>query len=102
MSVNKAWRGGPRYRTKDYLAYEQELMYMLPKSVKIPVGRLFLRLTVGVSNKASDLDNVVKPFLDILQKKYGFNDKLVYVMDLAKEDTKKGEEFIDFEISALD
>jgi Holliday junction resolvase RusA-like endonuclease len=102
MSVNGAWRGGPRYRTNEYKAYEEELLYMLPKGLKLPSGKLFLRLTVGVSSKASDLDNCVKPFLDILQKKYKFNDKLVYGMDLWKDDVKKGEEYIEFDISALD
>ncbi len=101
LSVNNAWRGGPRYRTKDYLAYEQELFYTLPK-LKIPPGRLFLRLSVGFSNKASDIDNAVKPFVDILQKKYSFNDKQIYLMEVAKEDVKKGEEYIEFDISSLE
>ena len=102
MSVNRAW-AGRRFKTPEYKAYEEELLYMLPKGLKLPVGRLLLRLTIGVSNKAFDLDNSVKLILDILQKKYpSFNDKNIYGMDLWKEDVKKGKEFIEFDISPLD
>lgn len=100
ISVNDCWQGR-RFKTQEYGIYEKEVSYLLPR-LKVPPGRLLLRLTVGFSNKASDLDNMVKPFVDILQKKYGFNDKQIYGMDLWKEDVKKGEEFIEFEISALD
>lgn len=101
MSVNEAWRGGPRFKTDKYKAYEEEVLYSIKKE-KITPGKLFLRLTVGISSKNADLDNVVKPFLDILQKKLGFNDKQIYGMDLWKEDVKKGEEFIEYELSPLD
>ena len=98
--MNNAYRGR-RFLTADYKAYKQELMYLLPK-LKIPQGRLFLRLTVGYSSKGSDIDNCIKPFLDILQEKYEFNDNRVYLLEVAKEDVKKGEEFIDWDISGLD
>lgn len=101
LSVNACWQGR-RFKTPTYKAYEEELLHMLPKGIKCPVGRLFLQITVGVSNKASDLDNIVKPFVDVLQKKYGFDDKRIYGMDLWKEDVKKGDEFISFELTALD
>lgn len=100
MSVNEAWRGR-RFKTEKYKAYEEEVLYLLKKE-KIPQGKLFLKLTVGLSSKNSDLDNVVKPFLDILQKKLGFNDKQIYGMDLWKEDVKKGEEFVEYELSSLE
>jgi len=99
ISVNSCWQGR-RFKTPLYTAYEEEVLYLLKKE-KISSGKLFLRLTVGISNKNADLDNVVKPFVDILQKKLGFNDKQIYIMDLAKEDVKKGEEFIDYELSPL-
>lgn len=76
---------------------------MLPKGLKCPSGRLLLQLTIGVSSKAFDLDNCLKPILDILQKKYpNFNDKNIYGMDLWKEIVPKGSEYIDFDISPLD
>lgn len=97
LSVNRVWQGR-RFRTKEYDAYEREMFMLLPK-LEIPKGKLQLTLVVGFSNKASDLDNILKPFEDILQKKYGFNDKLIYRIIAQKIDVKKGEDFIDFSIS---
>lgn len=100
LSVNKVWQG-KRFKTPEYKAYEEELLYLLKKET-IPRGRLFLTLTVGVSSKNADLDNTIKPFLDILQKKNGFNDKNIYVLDVAKEDVARGKEYIEYEIFPLD
>lgn len=58
-----------------------------------------LTLHVGFSNKASDLDNVCKPFIDVLQKTYRFNDKTIYKMVLSKEIVPKGREFLDWTLS---
>lgn len=99
LSVNKCWRGR-RFKTPDYSSYEREVSYLLPK-LKIPTGKLFVQLTFGFSSKRADLDNPVKPFLDILQKKYGFNDCQIYILDVAKEDVAKGREFVQFEISPI-
>ena len=99
LSVNTCWQGR-RFKTPAYKAYEEEVLYRIKKE-KVPSGKLLLRLTVGVSNKNADLDNVIKPFLDILQKKMGFNDKQIYGMDLWKEDVKKGEEYVEWELSPI-
>lgn len=97
LSVNKVWQG-KRFKTNDYHAYEQELFYKLPK-MEIPEGELKLTITFGMSNGASDIDNPLKPFLDILQKKYLFNDKNIYELHVRKQKTLKGQEYIDFELS---
>ena len=97
LSINKCWQGR-RFKTKAYEAYEEEVLYSLPR-LSIGPHKLVLSLTVAFSNKASDIDNVIKPFLDILQKKYGFNDKQVYRLIVEKKDVKKGEEYIEFLIS---
>ena len=47
---------------------------------------------------AMDFDNPIKPFVDILQKKYGFNDRDVYELNVKKE---VGEDGIDFNIYQL-
>lgn len=99
LSVNKCWQGR-RFKTDDYKNYEQELFLLLPK-IKIPKGKLKLFLEFGFSSKASDIDNGVKPFVDILQKKYGFNDKAIYEINLVKTDVPKGEEYIKFELSTV-
>ena len=96
LSVNKCWQG-KRFKTKDYLEYEKEVLakldYVDMSQTKLPIE---LSIIVGLSNMASDVDNVVKPFLDILQKKYGFNDKYVFRLIVEKLLVAKGAEFIEF------
>lgn len=96
LSVNTCWQG-KRFKTKEYLNYERNLLYLLP-CFKIPFGKILLEVKLGLSNKNSDWDNPLKPFVDILQKRYGFNDKLIYKAIIEKQDVKKGEEYIEFEI----
>ena len=98
LSVNQCWQG-KRFKTKKYKAYEEELLYQL-KPMKIP-SKIKFKLIVGYSNKLSDIDNCLKPILDILQKKYGFDDRDIYELDITKEIVKKGDDFIDFEIIEL-
>ena len=97
LSVNRAWQGR-RYKTPAYDRYEAEMVYLLPKNVVIQPGELQLNIRVGYSSKASDLDNCIKPFLDILSRKYSFNDKQIYRIEAEKEIVKKGREYIEFEI----
>ena len=73
-------------------------MLILPNELKIPEGKLQLNITFGFSSSLNDWDNPIKPFQDILQKKYGFNDSRVYKAIIVKEIVKKGKEFIKFEI----
>ena len=94
FSINCCWQG-KRFKTKDYKDYEQELWYLLP-NIKVSKGKLQLDIIVGLSSKNADVDNVAKPLIDILQKKYDFNDKMIYKLILRKIDVKKGEEFISF------
>jgi len=93
LSVNRAWQGR-RFKTDDYKQYEKELFYILPK-LEIPKGKLKIDFVVSYKNKLSDIDNFLKPFIDILQKKYGFNDRNIYELSIKKE---IGEEFIEFNI----
>ena len=96
LSVNNAWKG-KRFKTKDYESYEWEL-YSLLKPLEIPEGKLSLQITFYLSNKLADIDNPLKPFLDILQKKYKFNDRNIYELRVQKKIIKKGEEGIYFKI----
>jgi len=100
LSVNDAWKGR-RFRSDKYKYYQNELYYLLPK-IDIPRGdNLQLNIHVGFSSKGSDLDNVCKPFQDILSKKYGFNDNRIYKLIMTKEIVKKGNDFIDFSIGII-
>lgn len=96
MSVNKAYTG-ERFKTKECRTYVRSILYMLPK-IKLPEPPYRVSYVFGVSNMASDIDNPVKLFQDILQKKYGFNDKEIHSMEVLKVKTKRGSEFIKFEI----
>ena len=99
MSVNDVWRGR-RFKTPEYKKYERDIMLLLPH-LTIPDGDLLLTIEFGFSSKASDIDNPVKPFLDCLQKKYGFNDKRIKKMIVNKEIVKKGSEYINFNIKGV-
>ena len=100
MSVNKAWRGGRRFRTNEYNQYIKDVM-MLLNPMSIPEGNLNVTIEAGLSNKGGDIDNIAKPFIDILQKKYGFNDSRIYRLELIKKIVKKGDEYICFDIKEL-
>ena len=61
-----------------------------------------LIIEFGFSSAASDLDNGLKPIIDILQKKYRFNDKEIHEIHARKQHVKKGEEYIEWELRQLD
>ena len=100
LSVNEAWQG-KRFKTEAYKHYERTIMFMLPNAKIDPNEMLRIEFFFGFSNKASDLDNPVKLLIDIAQKKYGFNDKNVFELNVRKCLVKKGEEFIQMGIYQL-
>jgi len=94
LSVNQCWQG-KRFKTKKYKMYEHDVFDMLDKDQSITdKGNLQLYLEFGFSSIASDWDNPIKPFQDILAKMYGFNDRRIKraVIDITM--VSKGEEFI--------
>ena len=101
LSVNECWQGR-RFKTSKYKEYEQTTLLLLRMSkIDFDISilekpKLKLKILVGVSSKNADLDNIEKPLIDILQKKFGFNDKKIYRIEIEKTDVKKGDEFIDF------
>lgn len=99
LSVNEAWKGR-RFKTPKYNKYINDVLFILPK-IKVPEGFLHLSLEFGFSSSASDFDNPVKCFVDCLQKKYGFNDKMIKRCTIDVTKTKKGSEFIKFKITEL-
>jgi len=96
MSMNAAYHGR-RYKTKLYKAYETACMIRM-QPMEIPDGELELHIQFGVSNKGFDLDNGCKPVIDIMQKKYGFNDNRIYSLSVTKRIVPKGKEYISFDI----
>ena len=100
LSVNEAWQGR-RFKTPKYNRYINDILLTLPK-LDLQFDKIQLDLKFGLSNKNADIDNPVKCFVDCLQKKYGFNDRLIYKMVVEKIDVKKGDEFIEFKIKQID
>lgn len=98
LSVNEAWQGR-RFKSPKYKLYENVILSFLPVSMKIPENNIKLFVEFGFSNNASDIDNCLKPFIDCLQKKYNFNDKLINELNVRKIKVSKGYEHIIFEIS---
>jgi Holliday junction resolvase RusA-like endonuclease len=97
LSVNDAWKGR-RMKTDNYKRYERDLALLLPRNLKIPDGDLSIYLEWGFSSAASDWDNPIKPFQDILQKKYGFNDNRIFNATVKKIKVPKGSEYVIFDI----
>ncbi|WP_121967416.1 hypothetical protein [Myroides sp. N17-2] len=69
--------------------YEQVVFWLLPNILD---GKSPFRIDTdfGFSAKTADIDNPVKPFLDILQKKYNIKDKDIYELHLRKRIVPKG------------
>lgn len=100
LSVNDCWKGR-RFKTDKYKTYEKELLFTL-KSMDVPAGKLELWINVGFGSSMSDIDNILKPFIDILQAKYNFNDNRIYKIIIEKETVKKDSEYISFGINSYE
>ena len=96
LSVNKCWQG-KRFKTPAYKSYERLLLLSL-KPLKLPESPYKINYVFGFSSQLSDIDNPVKPFQDILCKKYKFDDRSINEINIKKIIVPKGKEFIKFEI----
>jgi Holliday junction resolvase RusA-like endonuclease len=96
LSVNECWQG-KRFKTPKYKSYEQELLFRLNK-YKLPQPPFEIHFKFGFSSKLSDWDNPIKPLQDILQKKYGFDDRDIFKAIVEKEIVKKGQDYLEFNI----
>jgi len=99
LSVNECWKG-QRFKTKEYKQYEKDLLLMLP-NIKLKIIRVKIDIVFGFSNSLCDIDNPLKPFLDVLQKKYSINDRDIYELNVKKEVLSKGSEFIKYQITEI-
>ncbi|MCH7724437.1 MAG: hypothetical protein IIC76_14030 [Bacteroidetes bacterium] len=100
LSVNFAWKGR-RFKTDKYKQYERDCLFLLPRfTIGKPPYKIYLEF--GFSNMGADIDNPVKLFLDITQKKYNFNDKDIIEAHIKKVKTEKGKEYIKFEIQTIE
>lgn len=95
LSINDAWQGR-KFKSDAYEKYISDCLEILPDGIEIPDGKITLHLAVGFSNSLSDVDNVQKPFIDILQKKYKFNDRNIFFLTIHKEIVDHGDDYISF------
>ena len=94
LSVNEVWQGR-RYKTKKYENYQNTLLLTLPNEKINTTNSYYIIFIFNFSNKLSDWDNPIKPLQDILQKKYGFNDRdITIALTFKKIVPKKDEGFI--------
>ena len=101
LSANEMYNGR-KIKSYKYRNFEKRLLPLLPEELTVPEGKMKLIIIVGLSSKLADLDNILKPFIDCLQIKYDFNDKWIYSLEASKQNVKKGEEFIEFELRSYD
>ncbi len=69
--------------TAKYRSWRKKAQSILPE-IEIPEGPLELTVYAYFSNKARDLDNILKPLQDTLQERYGFNDNRIYSIRAVK------------------
>jgi Holliday junction resolvase RusA-like endonuclease len=99
LSVNVVFQGR-RFKTPEYKKYERDCLLLLPQ-MDMPKPPYHLHIMFGLSSKLADIDNPVKPFLDILQKKYGINDRDIVALDLRKRLVDVGKEYISWQIKTF-
>lgn len=99
LSINAAYQGR-RYRTPTYKKYQEDMHLLLPKK-KMLEGQIGVLLTFRVKYPAMcDVDNFIKPILDIIvQKGYIYDDRRVYFLQAQKG--KATEDSIKIEIFQL-
>ena len=68
--------------------------HSIPEDIDKKDMRLKMTIHVGFSNRASDLDNIIKPTLDIMQTWFGFDDKIVIHIEAHKHVTSRGRDYI--------
>ena len=96
ISVNRCWQGR-RFKTKEYDSWIELGLYLLPK-VKMHKGEISIRLSFFVKNaKRSDLDNMIKPTLDLLVKGGWIEDDR-FIYNLVATKNQSEEEGIEIEI----
>lgn len=99
LSVNEAFKG-QRFKTDKYRKYQYDLLFLLPK-MELPKPPYQISFEWGMSSILSDVDNPTKPTMDILCKKYGFDDRDVHRMVLTKRKVNKGQEYFKFKIETV-
>ena len=103
VSNNKMYSSASsKWKSAQYLKFERDAKRMMKfKPITLPKkGGLKFIATFGVSFRF-DLDNALKPFIDILQDVYKFNDNRISIIEVKKVSVKRGAEFIEYDLRAI-
>lgn len=97
MSINAAFQGR-RYKTKEYKAWEESVLWLLKKYADQFTGKVEVRITWYLKNASrTDLDNPTKLAMDALTKSGIIrDDRDIWYMTIEK--VKSNQEGIDIEI----
>ena len=99
LSANKMFYRN-KNKTVEYRRYQEEMRdYMM--GMKWDFGKEYVGFEVkaGFSNRAADLDNIIKPILDTFQNIFeDFNDNRVYEIKLHKDIVRKGNEYVNIKV----
>jgi Holliday junction resolvase RusA-like endonuclease len=77
---------GQAYKTLEYKTFMQELFYRMNS---VDIKDLPFGLIVEVKCY-QDIDNIIKPLLDVIQQKYDINDRNCINLTVKKEHIKRG------------
>ena len=99
LSINQAFKG-QRFRTTKYNKFINDVLFLLPNK-KVKYERIRLDIVFGVSNSLMDIDNGLKPFIDCMVKKYDFDDRQIYELNVKKVIVKKRHEYIEFNLTEI-
>ena len=94
-------KGKTTYKTAKYKQFQEDV-YECLMGVEWPFEDKPVKFLVyaGMSSKAADLDNIIKPLLDTYQNIYEeFNDKKVQAIFLARSNVKRGGEYLRVHVS---
>jgi len=98
LSANKMFvrKGRTTYKTADYKRFQEDMANMLlGETWNFKDKPVLFIVYAGLSNRASDLDNVIKPLLDTYQNIFEeFNDKTVQGIILQRDRVKRGGEYL--------
>jgi len=88
LSVNQAWCGR-RFKSKDYKEYEKEVFFLMNNFTITMVEGEKLIVNIIFYFKyplKRDIDNCIKPLLDIMQKKGLYkDDRYIWELNIVKE-----------------
>ena len=103
LSANKMFYRN-KNKTAEYRDYQSQMEDQLI-TTSWPFGEHMVgfSVTAGLSNRAADLDNIIKPVLDTFQTIFDdFNDNKVYHIELHKEIVPKGDEYLEVTVRKMD